>query len=157
MAETTLKAGHVNPFIQATVHTFATMVKMKAEPGRIRIKEAGAGAYDVSGVIGLSGGAQGSVSLSFPRATAEGVVASFIGEAKPTTNQMTDAIGELANIVAGAAKPELSRYKITISLPTVILGGRHAVAQPADSLAVTVPFACPAGTFDLSVSFKIQN
>jgi chemotaxis protein CheX len=150
----TLKAEHVNPFIQATVQTFASMVKMKVEPGRIRIKDSGCGPYDVSGVIGLTGGAKGSVSLSFPRATARGVVAAFTGGADVTTNQISDAVGELANIVAGAAKHDLAHYKLAISLPTVIQGAGHAVAGPADSVALVIPFTCPAGGFDLSVSFK---
>ncbi len=150
----TLKAEHVNPFIQATIQTFAAMVKLKVEPGRIRIKDTGAEAYDVTGVIGFTGGAKGSVSLSFTKATAHGVVASFLGEEKVTTNQITDAVGELANIVAGSAKHDLSRYKLAISLPTVILGDRHTVAGHGDSVAVVIPFDSPAGKFDLAVSFK---
>ena len=150
----TLKAEHVNPFIQATIQMFATMVKMKVEAGRIRIKESGAESYDVTGVIGFSGGAKGSVSLSFPRATAHGVVASFLGEEKVTTNQITDAVGELANIVAGSAKHDLAKYRLAISLPTVILGDRHVVAGHGDSVAVVIPFESPVGKFDLAVTFK---
>lgn len=149
----TIRVEHVNPFIQATVQTFAAMVEMKVAPGRIRLKQPGSGSYDVSGVIGLSGGAKGSVSLSFPRATAQGVVASFLGDKQPTANQMSDAIGELANIVAGAAKRDLSKFKLTISLPTVILGSRHCLTEPGGAVAVLIPFGCPAGGFDLTVSF----
>lgn len=149
-----LKTDQLNPFIQATVQTFSAMLMMKIEPGRIRIMDTSYESYDVTGVIGFTGGATGNVSLSFPLSVAHGVVASFLGEETLTTDQITDAIGELANIVAGSAKENLARYKLTISLPMVIQGELSVAACLCDSMAVVVPFECPAGKFDLAVSFN---
>lgn len=154
MAQVAVKAEHVNPFIKATMDTFATMVDMKISASKVKLKEGSDIAYDVSGIIGLSGGAKGSVALSFPRMVALAIVRGFTGEKVVTNTQMVDAIGELANIVAGAAKKDLAQYKIAISLPTVIMGEKHEVNGPVDAVNMVVPFECPAGKFDLAICFK---
>ncbi len=154
MSEVTIKAQHVNPFIKATIETFATMVDLTVTPGKIKLKEDTDPSYDVSGIIGLGGGAKGTVALSFPRMTALNVVRAFMGEKVISTNKMVDAIGELANIVAGAAKRELTQYKIQISLPTVIVGEKHAINCPVDAISLMVPCECKAGNFFLILCFK---
>jgi chemotaxis protein CheX len=154
MPDVAVKAEHVNPFIKATIETFATIVDMKITPGKVKMKAQSDIVYDVSGIIGLSGGAKGTVALSFPRLVALPVVRAFTGEKVVTNNQMVDAIGEVANIVAGAAKKDLAQYKILISLPTVVMGDKHEVAGPVDAMNLVVPFECPAGKFDLAICFK---
>src|SRR5690606_21185875 len=117
-----VKVEHVNPFINATIETFKSMVNCEAKPGKVFLLKTGKVHFDVSGIIGLSGGARGTVALSFPRITALKVVTSFGGmKVLALDDIVTDAIGELANIVAGAAKKHLSQYKISISLPTVVV------------------------------------
>jgi chemotaxis protein CheX len=154
MSEVAIKAEHVNPFVKATVDTFATIVDMKIIPGKVKLKSQSDTNYDVSGIIGLSGGAKGTVALSFPRMVALPIVRAFTGEKVVSNNQMVDAIGEVANIVAGAAKKDLAQYKILISLPTVVMGEKHDVAGPVDAINLVVPFECPAGHFDLAICFK---
>ncbi|MDB5048410.1 MAG: putative Chemotaxis protein CheX [Fibrobacteres bacterium] len=68
--------------------------------------------------------------------------------------KVKDAIGELANIVAGAAKKDLSRFKIKISLPTVIAGENHSISGSEDASGMVIPFTYPEGGFDLTVCFK---
>lgn len=154
MSEISIKAEHANPFIKATLETFATMTDLKLVPGKIKVKDNKDPSYDVSGIIGIGGGAKGSVALCFPRLTALGVVRAFMGEKIISTNKMVDAIGELANIVAGAAKRDLAQYKIQISLPTVIMGEGHAINVPGDAICLLVPFNCEAGKFSLNLCFK---
>ena len=67
-----------------------------------------------------------------------------------------DAVGELANIVAGAAKRDLSQYKISISLPTVIVGDGHEVQGGREVVPLAVPFESPFGAFSLLVGFKSE-
>jgi chemotaxis protein CheX len=150
----TIKAEHVNPFVKATMHTFQTIMQLKIHPGQVRAKDAIACSYGISGIIGLSGGAKGMVALSFPSDTALAVARAFIGETSVSTAKVKDAIGELANIIAGLAKKDLSRFKIKISLPTVITGQNHSVSGPEDAMGMVVPFTYPEGGFDLTVCFK---
>lgn len=65
-----------------------------------------------------------------------------------------DAIGELANIVAGYAKKGLSDFNISISLPSVIMGGGNQEMEPKDVFSFVVPFTTSLGDFHLAVSLK---
>jgi chemotaxis protein CheX len=154
MKEIDIKAEHVNPFIKATIETFATMVNTKVTPGKVRFKGPDGLDYDFSGIIGLSGGARGLVAISFPKASALAVVRALMGEETVSTSGMVDAIGEIANIIAGAAKKDLMQFKISISLPTVITGEKHAINAPVDTINIIVPFDSEYGKFDLTLGFK---
>lgn len=150
-----IKVEHLNPFIASTIHTFHTMVYCDVRPGKVALVPEKGARFDVSGVIGLSGMAQGTVALSFGRITALKIATAFTGTRVLALDDMaTDAVAELANIVAGAAKRDLSDYKINISLPTVILGDGHELVGPRDIIPMVVPFVCPHGNFHLVVRFK---
>jgi chemotaxis protein CheX len=100
-----IKVEQINPFIMATIETFKSMIKTEVKPGKVTLERHSGFQSDLSGIIGLSGGAKGSVSMTFPKITALKVVSAFIGERIVTVDEVVvDAIGELANIVAGAAK-----------------------------------------------------
>lgn len=154
MTEMKIKVEHVNPFIKATIETFGTMVNLKVTPGKVKLKTAEGLDYDVSGIIGLSGGAKGSVAVSFPRSSALAVVRAITGGKEISDPEMVDAIGELANIIAGAAKKDLTQFNISISLPTVVMGAKHAINGPVDTVNFVVPFQSECGEFDLALSFK---
>lgn len=158
MSITAPKAEHINPFLKATRDAFTAMVHMNAEPGKPYINRGNGVHYDVSGVIGLSGEAKGSIVISFPRVTALKVVSSFLGEKVVSLNDdVSDAIGELANIIAGAAKKDLTDFKINISLPTVIIGQNHNIVEPKDVMCMVIPYKCEGGEFDLAVNLKSSN
>lgn len=154
MADAGIKAEHVNPFIAATIDMFQTMANLNPKPGKMCLKDKHISAYDVSGIIGLSGGAKGLVALSFPQASALAAVQAFTGEKNVKESRIIDSIGELANIVAGAAKKDLSQFKIKISLPTVITGANHSISGPVDAMGLVVPFEYAGGKFDLTLCFK---
>lgn len=154
-----IKVEHINPFIKATAQTFATMVNTEAKAGKIRMKSKAqeSSQNDVSGIIGLSGGARGLVALSFPKVSALKIVSAFVGDnVQNLDKDALDAIGELANIVAGSAKQDLTEYKVNISLPTVVMGEQHALNGPSDTPELIVPFETPHGGFELVVCFKSE-
>ncbi|MDQ3001951.1 MAG: chemotaxis protein CheX [Fibrobacterota bacterium] len=153
-----VRVEHINPFVSATIETFKSMMHTTITPGKIVLVTKDRKLFDISGIIGLSGGAKGTVSLSFPKLTALKAVSQFIGEKIVTVDDtVKDAIGELANIVAGAAKRELAQYKINISLPTVIIGDGHEVQGGKEVIPLAVPFDSPLGMFSLVVSFKSES
>lgn len=153
-----VKVEHINPFISATMETFNAMMRIAVKPGKPAIGRIRGFKFDISGIIGLSGGAKGTVSLTFPKITALKVVSAFVGERIVTMDAgVMDAVGEIANIVAGAAKRDLTQYNITISLPTVVVGEDHELAGSKDVVPMFVPFESPLGPFNLVVSFKSES
>lgn len=147
----------VNPFINATVETFKTMLAMDLETGTPSLKVDATHTYDISGVIGLSGEAQGVISLSFPKMMALKVVSNLLGsDVKIVGPELTDGIGELANIVAGYAKQGLSEYKLSISLPNVVVGQGHRIATQTGVPTIIVPLKSNLGEFAMEVSLKTK-
>lgn len=153
-----VKVEHVNPFVVATMETFKSMVKTEAKPGKLSLVKDNKTQFDISGIIGLSGGAQGTVSLSFPKIACLKIISAFGGLKVVTIDEdVVDAVGELANIVAGAAKKHLTQYNINISLPTVVMGDNHQLTAPRNVIPMVVPFETPMGNFNLVVSFKSET
>jgi chemotaxis protein CheX len=153
-----VKVEHVNPFIKATLETFSKMLSVQIQMGKPRLKGDTNATHDVSGIIGLSGDAKGAVALSFPLDTALDAVSRFIGEKVTEMNaDVHDAIGELANIIAGAAKRDLTDFKISISLPTVVSGTGHQIYEARDVLSMLIPFSYEGKTFDLAVTLKSKD
>lgn len=149
-----MKVEYINPFIAATVTCFKNMISVEAKQGVPHIKKEPFPKYDISGIIGLSGGAQGSISLCFPLPSALAIVSQMIGS--PITEagaDLADAVGEIANIIAGFAKRDLTGLNLSISLPNVIISS-HIVAGLSGAPTIIVPFTCPLGPFAMEVSLK---
>jgi len=149
-----MNVAYVNPFISATVACFKNMVFVDAKQGAPMIKKEPFPRYDISGIIGLSGGAQGAISLCFPLRSALDVVSQMIGS--PITEcgvDLADAVGEIANIIAGFAKRDLAGLNLSISLPNVIINN-HVLSGLSGVPTIIVPFTCPLGPFAMEVSLK---
>ncbi len=125
-----MRAEHVNPFITAVQLVFETMLDSPVSVAKPRLKEAGMPAYDVTGIVSLSGDIVGSAALSFPMETALNAVEAFTGTRIDAEDDMfADAIGELANMVTGNAKKDLVGSAVSISVPTVVVGSNHHLAS----------------------------
>ena len=66
-----------------------------------------------------------------------------------------DALGELANIVAGQAKAKLDGFNISISLPSVIIGKEHVVLQSKHRPRLAIPCDSPLGRFTVEVAMVV--
>src|SRR5262249_6895116 len=58
---------------------------------------------------------------------------------------VADTVGELTNMVAGAAKGKMTGLALNISLPSVVIGKDHCVAFPSEVTPVCIPFDSPLG------------
>jgi chemotaxis protein CheX len=153
-----MNVAYVNPFIESTIETFKTMMKIDVVPQKAELKHDGDQMYDISGIIGLSGNAQGSISLSFPKIVALKTVSAMVGsEIKIIGPEITDAIGELVNIIAGYAKQNLTQYNLAISLPNVIVGKDHSVAALSGTATIVVPFTSAIGNFAMEISLRTKS
>lgn len=152
-----MDVSFVNPFVVATIQCFKTMVNIDITPQTPELKGEKSPKYDISGVIGLSGQAQGSISLSFPQDVAIKVISSMLGcQISEKAPELIDGIGEIANIVAGNAKRGLSKYNLSISLPNVIVGKDHVVAGQSGCPTIVVPFLSKIGLFSMEVALKTK-
>jgi chemotaxis protein CheX len=152
-----INVDYINPFIEATVHTFQTMCSVTPARDRVFLKGEGEEVYGVSGIIGLGGEATGAVVLNFPESVAISVVSKFVGEEYANiTSSVVDGVGELTNIIAGDAKNRLIQkgYKFEIGLPKIVTGRSYITAQNKAVPCLVVSFASEFGKFCLEVSLK---
>jgi chemotaxis protein CheX len=109
-------------------------------------------------MVGLSGKAAGTVVVSFSRELALKVASAMhVSEMTDINAEVIDAIGELTNIVAGAAKAELAQYKLSMSLPAVVTGHHHEIRFPSDVTPVCVPFQTDWGPLTLEVGLVAKR
>jgi len=136
----------INPFLTSTINVFRTMVGCELTRGEpFRLKGAQP-AHEISGIIGLSGKAIGTVVLSLGRRVALSATGAMLGETPPDLNaDVVDAIGELTNIIAGGAKAQLEQFEMSVTLPSVIMGRNHTVAFPRGITPIAIPFNCEWG------------
>ena len=147
-----MKAEYINPFIRSIVNTFSTMLDCKLKRGEICLKSDSKPRYTVSGVVGLSGRAVGTVVLSLSKNVALKAASTMLQtEATDIDDDVLDAVGELTNIVAGGAKAELEEYELAASLPSVITGRDHEVHFPSNVQPICIPFDTDWGEMTLEV------
>jgi chemotaxis protein CheX len=148
----------INPFVSAITAVFKTMVHAEVSVKKPYLKQDGGACADVSGVIGFSGDASGCVVLSFPTEVACKVVSAFAGVAIDSRHpDFADAVGELANMVAGNAKTGFAGLRVSISLPSVIIGKEHVVSQSKSFPRLVIPCDTPLGPFYVEVGMVVEK
>ena len=143
-------------FMSSIQQVMKTMAGIEVTVGSPFLKKNPLPSYDVSGIIGFSGQFVGSMVLSFQKATALAVVSAFAGAPIPADSpDFPDAVGELANMVAGSAKTSFGGGT-SISVPSIILGAGHTIARLHDVPCLVIPCKTSAGDFAVEVNIKPQ-
>jgi chemotaxis protein CheX len=146
------------PFLHSVENVFKTMVRTQVEFGKPEILQKSTASHDVSGIIGFTGDALGSIVLSFPKDVAKALVGRFVGTELATEDpDFADAIGELVNMVAGGAKAKFDTARCDISCPSVVIGAEHVVFQRKNQPLIAIPVRTDVGDFVVEVSLRLAN
>ncbi len=152
-----MDAHLLNPFVRSAVNVFKTMLDCPIQREGLSLKTEMTPTFDVTSVIGLSGTVRGSIVLSVTRPVAFKVVERLVGiEVSDIDQIVTDAVGELANMIAGGAKTELARYHLTLGLPNVVVGKDHRVFFPETVPPLCIAFGTPWGPLSLEVALDTR-
>jgi chemotaxis protein CheX len=147
-----MKAEYINPFLSSAISVFNTMLGTKLTRGEPFLMNGTQPKHEVSGIIGLSGQAKGMVVLSLCREAAINAAGVMLGETPTEINaDVSDAVGELTNMIAGAAKAQLEHLNMSVSLPSVITGKSHCIEFPKNTMPICIPFDCVWGQVAVEV------
>jgi chemotaxis protein CheX len=147
-------ATYVNPVISATKTVFETMLNCTPRRTGLALKENLSPPHEVSAVIGVTGKAAGTIVLSLSRQTAFEVLNRLVGvQAKEVNSEVCDAVGELTNMIAGAAKAQMAQLALSISIPNIISGPNHVVHYPSNVTPISIVFDSDLGPFAIEVGF----
>jgi chemotaxis protein CheX len=151
---------YINPFLNGTLEVLKTMAFMEARPGKVYVKESNLAAGDVSGIIGITGDATGSLAISFTEACICSIVGRMLGETPAKADrEVFDAVGELTNMISGVARTYLEKQGMTVyaAIPTVIYGKDHTIDPVLDSPSIIIPFSTDNGSFVVDVCIKTTD
>lgn len=148
---------YINPFIEAVRSVFGTMLNLDVTLGKPQINPE-IPQHDISGIIGMTGDVVGSIVLSFPAPVAKIVIGKFAGAEVPIGSpDFADALGELVNMISGAAKAKFDGKSVSISTPSVIVGAGHTVARPTKAACLSLPCSVYCGEFSIDIAIREES
>ena len=152
-----MKSEHINPCIEACVDTYKTMLGVTpVRAGKLEVKTGVFPISDVMGVIGLTGKVRGAMLTGMKEEMACGTVGMFLDKEIPEVDaDVLDGIGEILNIIAGAAAAKLADFKIGLGLPTVLAGKDHKMFADLNAPWIVIPMKIDgAGNFELAITME---
>ncbi len=147
----------INPFINATVNVLETMAFVKCEAGKPFLKQDQEAKGDVTGIIGLTGETNGSISVTFDEPTILKIVSNMFGEEMTELNsEVSDAVGEITNMISGQARRELEEIGkvFQAAIPSVVAGKNHSIVHLVGGPKIGIPFKTKEGSFTIEVCFE---
>ena len=111
----------------------------------------------VSSLVGLAGTYNGLVSLHMPSKLALMITGCMLdAEITEMNDDVNDAMGEIANMIAGSFKQHLSKGGLDIhhSTPSVVNGREYVISLGNNSNQVAVRFAADDHWFMVAVALE---
>jgi chemotaxis protein CheX len=145
--------------VEVTKEIFETMIMLDVTPGQPLAEHVSRFNCSLSAMVGFAGFKQGNLTIHTPEKVAIGLTQSFLGtDIEEINEDVQDAMGELANMIAGSLKPIISNEGKTVelSLPSVVYGKEYTMTAVAKSDWIIVPFTVSYGQFLVSLEFKNQ-
>jgi chemotaxis protein CheX len=152
-----MKAEIINPFAASAASVFATMLGCPLTRGTLQFRSSQSTSdYEINGIVGLTGGLTGTIVLSMQEQVALYATEAMLGTRPSSLNDdVIDAVGEITNMVAGAAKGHLSSYDLCLSIPTVIIGKNTRIGFNSKVAPICVPYQSPWGPLQVEVGIVI--
>lgn len=148
----------ITAFKHATTDLFGAMLGTS-----VAFDEPAAGSHscsngEVSGIISFTGTVTGTMTVYFPRSASISVVNRFTGmDVPPHGPDFVDAIGELANMIAGSAKAKFGVEDVAISSPSVVLGSDYRVLSGKDGAITVIGCRFDDEMFWISLALKCDS
>ncbi|HOE79736.1 MAG TPA: chemotaxis protein CheX [Smithellaceae bacterium] len=150
----------INPFLEGTISVLKTMAFVEPRAGKPYLKMDSLAKGDISGIIGLTGSATGSLAVSFSEAAILKIVSNMLGEnIKSMDGNIKDAVGEITNMISGVARKNLEAdgFYIQAAIPTVVSGKNHSIAHVMGGPSLIIPFEIDDGSFVVDVCLAEEN
>lgn len=145
--------------IDVTREIFETMIMVEVTPGEPLSEHVSRFKCSLSAMVGFAGFKQGNLAIHAPDKVAKGLTGDFLGmEVNEINEDVQDAMGELANMVAGSLKPFIANdgEKVDLSLPSVVHGDEYTLTVINKADWIIIPFTVSHGDFLVGLELKRQ-
>lgn len=151
-----MDAKIINLFIESVSELFAMMLNCPVAMDKASVATPVVARQELIGLIGMSGWMRGTVALILPVETACAIAERFAGMPVGSEDELTDAVAELVNILAGGAKAKLNggANPITLSLPNVIRGKGQTILAPSYARWIELAFTSDLGDFHVRITMN---
>ncbi len=144
---------------ETTEEIFSTMIFMDITPqAQLEATKEVLGCH-VSAMIGLTGGFSAMLGIHCPEAVGLAITGEMLGmEITQIDADVKDALGEIANMVAGGIKERFCAENVSLELaiPTAVSGKSYTISAPSGSNRVIIPFQVEAGTFFIELKYNLN-
>ena len=147
MTESTMNLPQCDVVSQALMEILSMACGITAQPCEEHGEEVGNDGL-ITAIIAVMGDVEWSIFLGLPKNTAVSIAEKFAGFEIPFESEdMGDAIGEVANILAGSVKNILDKrgVHVDISLPSVMRADGLHILKKRDSHSVRYCFNSTIG------------
>jgi chemotaxis protein CheX len=148
--------------MSATQDTFKSYMNIDLLAGKVE-KRVEPVDSDVTGIVGVAGDRVGYIIFATDKKTAQCVAKELLMVDEADDECIRDAVGELANNIAGAFKTKYHEQygSVALGLPLVVSGQLRAISEPPEPnestsinvqcKGVTIPFTTANGAISIKV------
>lgn len=148
--------------MSATQDTFKSYMNIDLLAGKVE-KRVDAVDSDVTGIVGVAGDRVGYIIFATDRSSAQFVAKELMMIDEADDESIRDAVGELANNIAGVFKTRYHEQygSVALGLPLIVSGQLRAISEPPESTenaslnvqckGVTIPFTTADGRIAIKV------
>jgi len=145
--------------VKTTEEIFSTMIFMEVSADAPLEQGKQALGCHVSAMIGLTGSFSAMLGIHCPETVGLAISGAMLGmEIEEVDADVKDALGEIANMVAGGLKEKFAAENIGLELaiPTAISGKSYTIASSARSHRVIIPFSIEQGQFFIEMKYNLN-
>lgn len=130
-------------FVDGVIKTLATIAQTEAKVGKPFIEPEFTEKGEIAGMVGMvAPPLKGTLLISFTKPSIFQIMENMLGEKHhELTDEVSDAVGELTNMIYGSAKTALNQlgYNFEMAIPTVIRGD-FKVSKSHKGATLVIPF-----------------
>ncbi len=151
-----MEAAVVNSFIEGTFHILDTTSSLKAKPDAPYIKNSRIANGDITGLLEIAGDINGTASVTFTEKSILTIVSKMFGEEMTQIDaDITDAVGELGNMISGHVNTKMTEMgkSVKVKLLGVKDGKNHQIDHADGRKILVLPFKTTMGNLWIELCY----
>ncbi|MBR9802257.1 MAG: chemotaxis protein CheX [Rubinisphaera brasiliensis] len=146
----------VNPIISSVIRTFESMLSATPKRTGLELRNGNTTSFPLSAIVALTGEINGTIVFSVSEEVALEIVRRLVFEDYSEINaEVCDAVGEIANMIAGSAKADLAHLELSLGIPNMVHGDNHEVHYPPEvKHPMCILFDSELGQFSIEFGFR---
>jgi chemotaxis protein CheX len=131
------------------------MAQVRVIPGKPYLNRRRKAAGDITGLVRVSGFAEGTIALSLSKGAILAIVNAMLSESYTEIDKdIVDAVGELTNMVSGQARMHLSELGMSFTAATpVVFQGKGVEVDHVKAPILAIPFTTESGDLVVEAAF----